>query len=66
MKFTLTAQDKLSKARAGEIETDHGTMHSIGSKQLKELFSAGGGVLGADFAVRRIKLNNRTVVAPAN
>ncbi len=30
------------------------------------LVSAGGGVLGADFAVRRIKLNNRTVVAPAN
>jgi queuine tRNA-ribosyltransferase len=28
MKFTLTAQDKLSKARAGEIETDHGTIQT--------------------------------------
>jgi queuine tRNA-ribosyltransferase len=26
MKFNLTAQDKLSKARAGEITTDHGTI----------------------------------------
>jgi queuine tRNA-ribosyltransferase len=28
MKFTLTAQDKFSKARAGEIETDHGTIQT--------------------------------------
>jgi queuine tRNA-ribosyltransferase len=28
MKFTLTAQDKLSKARAGEITTDHGTIQT--------------------------------------
>jgi queuine tRNA-ribosyltransferase len=28
MKFTLTAQDKLSKARAGRIETDHGTIQT--------------------------------------
>ncbi|GAB3906514.1 tRNA guanosine(34) transglycosylase Tgt [Mucilaginibacter boryungensis] len=28
MKFTLTAQDKSSKARAGEIETDHGTIQT--------------------------------------
>src|SRR5690606_12991149 len=28
MKFKLTAQDKLSKARAGEIETDHGTIQT--------------------------------------
>ena len=28
MKFNLTAQDKLSKARAGEITTDHGTIQT--------------------------------------
>lgn len=28
MKFKLTAQDKLSKARAGEIETSHGTIQT--------------------------------------
>ncbi|RYY34860.1 MAG: tRNA guanosine(34) transglycosylase Tgt [Sphingobacteriaceae bacterium] len=28
MKFSLTAQDKLSKARAGEITTDHGTIQT--------------------------------------
>ncbi|QKJ30541.1 tRNA guanosine(34) transglycosylase Tgt [Mucilaginibacter mali] len=28
MKFTLTAQDKLSKARAGEITTDHGVIQT--------------------------------------
>ncbi|GAB3933990.1 tRNA guanosine(34) transglycosylase Tgt [Mucilaginibacter myungsuensis] len=28
MKFTLTAKDKLSKARAGTLETDHGTIQT--------------------------------------
>ena len=28
MKFNLTAQDPLSKARAGEIETAHGTIQT--------------------------------------
>src|ERR1039457_3668889 len=28
MKFNLTAQDPLSKARAGEITTDHGTIQT--------------------------------------
>src|SRR6201992_4364156 len=28
MKFNLTAQDKLSKARAGEITTDHGVIQT--------------------------------------
>src|SRR6201985_3066552 len=28
MKFSLTAQDPLSKARAGEITTDHGTIQT--------------------------------------
>lgn len=28
MKFKLSAQDKFSKARAGEIETDHGTIQT--------------------------------------
>src|SRR5438552_6699561 len=28
MKFNLTAQDKFSKARAGEITTDHGTIQT--------------------------------------
>ncbi|MEO6981345.1 MAG: tRNA guanosine(34) transglycosylase Tgt, partial [Mucilaginibacter sp.] len=28
MKFNLTARDPLSKARAGEITTDHGTIQT--------------------------------------
>jgi hypothetical protein len=31
------------------FETEHGTMHSLDSKQLKDLFSAGGGAAGVQF-----------------